>query len=197
MDDAVLLCVDLQNDFASEAGLFYKPRPCVDFILKTLFPSVRDAGEKVAEIVSDYRQPRPGDPRDCCRPGEFGYGSLMPDDVRMGKPWIKSMNSPVWTRENAGIAELSPGIPRPEPDAFKDWLEQVTGDCKEVVLFGLTLDRCVLATAQELTYFGYEVKILEEATDTASGSAKDKEWMLRNPPLIYWTGSVSWNELTD
>ena len=124
----------------------------------------------MAEIVSDYRQPRPGDPRDCCRPGEWGYDSVIPRDVVSEKVWVKTMNSPVWTRDNAGIKDAEPGLPRPDMDAFKSWLEDTIGQPGPVILVGLTLDRCILSTAQELTYLGYQVKVIEE------GFCKNSRW---------------------
>ena len=64
-----------------------------------------------------------------------------------------------------------------------------------IVLFGLTVDCCVLCTAQELNFRGYNVYILEEATDTYSGSLEEKEIVLNNPPLTNWAEKISWEEV--
>ena len=66
------IAVDLQNDFATEGGKLYKPKPCTKFLDEVLFPYFREHDIKINEIVSDYRQPRPGSGRDCCCPGEWG-----------------------------------------------------------------------------------------------------------------------------
>ena len=58
-----LLCVDLQNDFASPGGIFYNYRESVRFVTDELFPFLEERGVGVSEIVSDYRQPRKGDSR--------------------------------------------------------------------------------------------------------------------------------------
>jgi len=62
----------------------------------------------------------------------------------------------------------------------------------EVVLIGLTSDSCVLCTAQELSWRGYNVKILEEAVDNYSGNLKEKKQILSSPPLTNWAKSISW-----
>ena len=152
------------------------PRESVGFVKETLLPTFREKGIDIVEIISDYRQPRPGDRGDCCHPGEWGYNSQIPSDVKNSNIWIKSMNSPLWFRENIGKAKLQPGLPYQDTKNFNEWLKKVIGKAieKEVVLFGLTVDCCVLCLAQELSFRGYKVKILNEATDTYSGNEKDK-----------------------
>jgi nicotinamidase-related amidase len=54
------ILVDLQNDFASEEGVFFTPKPSVEFLQNTLFPYFEEHSIKVNEIISDYRQPRQG-----------------------------------------------------------------------------------------------------------------------------------------
>jgi nicotinamidase-related amidase len=91
--------------------------------------------------------------------------------------WIKSMNSPVWIRENRGNALAQPGLPYPDPLAFSGWLQRVIGSPQEVeqlILIGLTLDCCVLCKAQELSFRAYSVKFLIEGVDTFSGSLQEK-----------------------
>ena len=67
------LSVDLQKDFTREDGIHFKHRPSVMFIEKTLLPFLQENHIKVAEIISDYRQPRPGRKDDFCKPGTKGY----------------------------------------------------------------------------------------------------------------------------
>lgn len=64
-----------------------------------------------------------------------------------------------------------------------------------VMLIGLTVDCCVLCTAQELSFRGYTVKILEEATDSYSGDFQEKMDILDNKPLKNWAERISWEEL--
>ncbi len=194
-----LISVDMQYDFTRPGGASYEPRPSVDFITGTLIPYLRERSIKVHEIIADYRQPRPGDPRHQCIPGEWGYRSEIPDDVKHPDVWIKCLNSPSWTRDNAGIPGSEPGPPRPDPDGFTKWLEKGVGRPgeKDIVLFGLTLDCCVFCTAQDLAFRGYNVNILEEGTDTRSGDQAEKEHLLTNPPLIYWASSISMAEMID
>jgi nicotinamidase-related amidase len=47
-----------------------------------------------------------------------------------------------------------------------------------VVLIGLTLDCCVLCTAQEFLFRGYDVRVLKEGVDTYGGTAEEKEILL-------------------
>ncbi|MBN1538859.1 MAG: isochorismatase family protein [Candidatus Thermoplasmatota archaeon] len=193
-----LICIDMQNDFTSEGGKFYLPRPSVDFARNVLFPFLEDRGIVVAEIASDYRQPRPGDDRDCCRPGEWGYESIVPSVIRNGRQWVKSMNSPVWTRNGIGDPSAQPGEPFPDPNGFGEWLTDHVGgrnDVLKVVLFGLTADCCVLSTVQELKWRGYDVNVLSEATDMRSGDPEEKELFLNTSPFIFWGSAIRWVDL--
>ncbi|MGA1821215.1 MAG: hypothetical protein ACMUIG_01655 [Thermoplasmatota archaeon] len=192
------LGVDLQYDFSREGGEFYAPRKSVVFAREVLLPYLRKHGLKTAEIVSDYRQPRPGDARNICRPSEWGYESEVPDDARIGDPWVKCMPSPIWIRENGGNPDAKPGIPYQDPAAFTGWLNRNVGgpkDIDSVILYGLTLDCCVLCTGQELAFRGYDVKVLYEGTDTRSGSREEKDHQLSNPPIIFWMKPIHWKEL--
>lgn len=193
-----IISVDFQKEFSAKGGKHYKPRLCVDFIKNTLIPFLRKNSVMIAEIVSDYRKPRPADLDDSTRPGEEGYASEIPDDVKLKNVWVKSMNSPIWTRENIGNPNKKPGIPYQDPKAFTQWLNSIIGKPEKVddiVLIGLTLDCCVFSTAQELRWRGYKVKILREAVDTYSGSPQEKEMILNNPPLLNWAKVISWSEL--
>jgi len=195
-----IISVDFQKEFSAKGGKHYKPRPCVDFIKNTIIPFLRKNNIMIAEINSDYRKPRPSDLDDSTRPGEEGYVSEIPDDVKLKNVWIKSMNSPIWTRENIGNPNKKPGLPYQDPKAFTQWLNSTIGkpeEVDEVALIGLTLDCCVFCTAQELRWCGYKVKILKEATDTYSGNLQEKEMILSNPPLLNWAKVISWNELKE
>ena len=192
-----VLFIDLQYDFTREGGKEFKPRPCVDFIRKTAVPFLMNNPIEVAEIVSDYRQPRPGDRGDCCHPGEWGYTSEIHENLKRSWVWIKCMNSPVWTRRSAGHHKKEPELPHPAPEAFGSWTLNTLGNPgTTVVLAGLTLDCCVLCAAQELNWRGYDVKILREGTDTYSGSAKEKEYLLSHPPITNWATPISWKMFT-
>lgn len=197
MSKIKIISVDFQNDFTTKGGVCYRPRKSVPFIKSTLIPFLRSHNIKIAEIISDYRQPRPGDRGDCCHPGEWGYESGIPDDIKLPLVWIKCMNSPLWTRKNIGNKNKKPGLPFQDPNNFNKWLNHVIGDPKdkEIILIGLTSDCCVFCTAQELNWRGYKVKLLQEAVDNYSGSEKEKDYLLNNPPLTNWAKSVSWRTL--
>jgi len=200
MQKIKIISVDLQKEFSANCGKHYKHRPCVDFIKNVLVPFLRKNNITIAEIISDYRHPRPDGFDDCARPGEEGYISEIPDDVKLKNVWVKCMNSPIWTRKNIGNPNKKPGIPYQDTKAFTKWLSSTIGKpegVNEVVLIGLTLDCCVFSTAQELCWRGYKVKILKEAVDTYSGNTQEKEMILNNPPLLNWAKVISWNELKE
>jgi len=193
-----IISVDFQKEFSAKNGKHYRPHSNVDFIKNILVPFLRENNFKIAEIISDYRQPRPGDLDDSTRPGEEGYISEIPEDVKLKNIWIKCMNSPIWIRENIGNPNKKPGLPYQNPKAFTDWLNYTIGKPKkvdEVVLIGLTIDCCVFCTAQELKFRGYNVKILTEAVDTYSGDPQEKKMILSNLPLLNWANSISWDTL--
>ena len=192
------ISVDLQNDFTSEGGICYENRPSVKFIEDTLVPFFRKNNIMVSEILSDYRQPRRGDHRFCCKPGEWGFSSILPRDIVKGNIWIKSMNDPTRVRKNGGISEKEPGEPYQDPAAFDKWLKKNVGSYEDVdllILFGLTADRCVLCTAQQLAFRGYDLKVLTEATDVASGNANEKKKLLNSTPFNYWSEAISFDEV--
>lgn len=193
-----IISVDFQKEFSAKGGKHYRPRPNVDFIKKILVPFLRKNSIKIAEIISDYRQPRPGDLDDSTRPGEEGYISEIPENVKLENLWIKCMNSPIWTRKNIGNPNKKPELPYQNPKAFTKWLNSTIGkpnEACEVVLIGLTIDCCVFCTAQELKFRGYNVKILKEAVDTYSGNPQEKDIILNNPPLLNWAKIISWDKL--
>ncbi|MFZ5954879.1 MAG: hypothetical protein ACOYT4_00475 [Nanoarchaeota archaeon] len=68
MANIKIVSVDFQKDFTSEKGHWYKPRPSVKFLKNTFLPFLAKNNIKVAEIISDYRPPRLGDPGKGCYP---------------------------------------------------------------------------------------------------------------------------------
>ena len=192
---AKIVSIDFQKDFTAEGGRCYKPRPSVDFIKGTLVPFLERHDLKIAEIISDYRQPRPGDSGDCCRPGEWGFESEIPEPVKDKDIWIKCMNSPIWVRDNIGDGNRGPGLPYQDPRRFGEWIEREVGkpDDIAVLLIGLTLDCCVLCAAQEFRLRGYKVRILKEAVDAYSGSSEEKEILCRMP-VKNWGDVITWEE---
>ena len=198
MDNIKIISVDMQKEFSAKGGKHYRPHPNVAFIKKKIIPFLRKNNLKIAEIISDYRQPRPGDLDDSTHPDEEGYISEIPKDVKLKNIWIKCMNSPIWTRKNIGNSNKKPGIPYQDTKAFTKWLKSTIGtpeEVDEVILIGLTIDCCVFCIAQELKWRGYTVKILKEAVDVYSGNPKEKKMILTNPPLLNWAKVISWNVL--
>jgi len=194
------ISIDLQRDFTDDKGIAYRNRPSVDFIKNELNSFFIKNNAKINEIISDYRAPRLGDRGDLCYPGEWGYESMIINEAKNADVYIKCMNSPIWTRKNIGQPNSKPGIPYQDPERFNEWLEKTIGKPQEginVVLFGLTVDCCVLCTAQELNFRGYKVYVLEEATDTYSGSLEEKEMVLGNPPFTNWAEKISWEEISN
>ena len=192
-----IICVDLQKDFTDPDGTCYQARACIDFIRQTLIPFCRKNKIRLNEIVSDYRQPRSGTSMVHCEPGTPGFLSIIPEDIKDLRVWVKCMHSPVWVRKNGGIAGKKAGFPYPDPDSFGQWLKSVLGSPdpdKPVILTGVTLDCCVLCVAQELFFQGYQVRFLREGVDTYSGSQREKE-ALFNSPLSNWGKPISWQEL--
>lgn len=191
-----IVSIDFQKDFTAEGGVCYKPRFSVDFVKNTLVPYLENKNLKIAEIISDYCQPRPGDRGDCCHPDEWGYESEIPESAKEKEIWIKCMNSPIWVRDNIGDPTKQPGIPYQDPQKFSEWIEKVIGkpEDTEVVLVGLTLDCCVLCTAQEFNFRGYKVKILKEAVDAYSGEQSEKESLCKTP-VENWSDVINWEEV--
>ena len=189
------VAIDLQNDFTSEGGLHFRLHECVDFLKQTLFPFLLKHNIKVSEIVSDYRQPRPGDSDESCVPGTWGYESIVPRG-QVKSQWVKCMNSPLWTRDNAGISGVQPGLPRQDVPGFSKWLDENVGKREDItpVLFGLTIDCCVLSTAQELNWRGYYPVVLKEGVDHYSGMSDKKESVIITP-LPNWAKVITWDEL--
>lgn len=191
------LSVDLQHEFTRPEGKWYNPGKSISFVKETLVPFLKEKNIKVAEIISDYRQPRPGDSGDGCYPGTTGYISELSLDVKYPEQWVKCMNSPVWIRDGIGDAQAKPGLPYQDTEKFGQWLTQYVGfpENTHVILFGLTADWCVFSTAQELTWRGYQVSILEEATDVAGGDESYKKQVLEKSPLCNWADKITFKEV--
>ncbi len=189
------IAIDIQNDFATEGGKFYTFKPSIGFLKEKLFPFLKEKNVKINEIVSDYRQPRPGDYGEGCAPGTWGYESLVPDELRKSL-WIKCMNSPIWIRENIGDKDKVPGVPYPDSGAFTKWLDENVGSREETipVLLGLTIDCCVLSAAQEFRWRGYKPIVIKEAVDHSTGKEEDKEAVLEKTAMVWWAKSMNWEE---
>lgn len=189
------LAVDLQNDFTTKGGKHYKPQPCVQFLKEILFPLFKERNIEISEIVSDYRQPRPGDRDESCVPGTWGYESIVPKEI-VASRWIKCMNSPIWIRENIGNPEKKAGFPYQDIKAFGKWLDKNIGKREEAipVLFGLTIDCCVLSTLQELNWRGYYPLVIKEGVGHYLATEEAKESVLKTP-IPNWAEVVTWKEL--
>ncbi|OQA91581.1 MAG: Isochorismatase family protein [Elusimicrobia bacterium ADurb.Bin231] len=190
------IAVDVQNEFATKGGKYYTPKLSVSFLKNKFFPFLKKKNIKVYEIISDYRPPRPGRREDCCHPGTWGYQSIVPEKLKKETAWIKCMNSPLWTRKNIGNKEKTPSKPYQSPKKFDTWLYKNIGNPQNFIpiVFGFTADCCVLATVQELSWRGYEVWVLKEGVDTASGKIKDKNAILKSP-MSNWASIVSWKKV--
>lgn len=163
-----IISIDYQKEFCDKSGMWYKHRPCQQFLPQIFFPYLEENEFKIAEIISDYRLPRPSETVAYCIPGTTGYESAVPVAIKHENTWVKSMNSPEWIRENGGNSKLKAGIPYQDEKRFSKWLIDTIGEPTsdhEIVLIGLTLDCCVLCTAQQLYFRGYSVKVLAEGTD--------------------------------
>ena len=190
-----LLSVDLQNDFTTEKGLHYKVRPSISFDKEILFTFLKEKEIKVVEIISDYRQPRPGDKDESCVPGTWGYESIVPKEI-VKSQWVKCMNSPIWIRENIGNPDKTAGLPYQDPQVFGEWLEKNMGKPDQVtpILFGLTIDCCVLSTLQELNWRGYYPKVLYEAVDHYKATQEAKDKVLESA-VTNWADVIHWEDL--
>lgn len=184
------VCVDFQKDFCISTGRWYQPRASHEFITNVIVPYLKAHKLTLAEIVSDYRLPRPSEKEAYCVPGEEGFLSEIPMNVKDSRVWIKAMNSPDWVRDSIGE-------PYQDGAAFTSWLKNVVGDPEKtiVILIGLTLDCCVLCTAQQLYFRGYEVKILIEGVDTYSGAIVERDQTINSSTFRMWATPISWKEV--
>ncbi len=189
------IVVDVQNDFATKGGKFYTYKPSIIFLRKNIFPYLKEKKIKINEIISDYRQPRPGDLGEGCIPGKWGYKSIMPKSLQKSL-WIKCMNSPIWIRKNIGKPNQKPGLPYPDSKVFGKWIKKNIGKPENTipVIFGLTIDCCVLSTIQEFRWRGFSPVIIREAVDTSSGKIKDRDIVLEKTALRWWGKTMNWKD---
>ena len=194
-----IICVDFQKEFSDSRGKWFNKGSSIKFIKEVLIPFLKDKKIIINEIVSDYRQPRLGDTGVGCIPGTLGYESDIPKDIKNNDIWIKCMNSPIWVRDNIGNKDKNAGLPYQDPEKFNNWLINNIGSPDEVdliILFGLTMDCCLLCTAQELNLRGYKVKMLYEAVDPMdSTNEKYKKQLSEKSPILTWSGFITFEEL--
>lgn len=186
------IAVDCQFDFTRPGGSSYTERPSVQFVRDTLLPWLAGSTHSVVEVRSDYRQPRPGSGMHHCVPGDWGARSELEGHPSVGSIWWKAMHNATWVRDGIGQPEKAPSLPYPSPERFAAWLDAYVPADRRVVLFGLTLDCCVLSMAQELYWRGRKVSILEEGTDVSSGSGEIKAVLL---DVLPWASAVRWAEV--
>jgi nicotinamidase-related amidase len=192
-----IISVDFQRDFVSEGGRHFQNQPCIPFVQNVFIPFVRLHGYRIAEIISDYRLTPPHTGVSVCVPGEWGYQSEIPSDIKMASVWVKAETSPSWVRSGGGNPACDPGEPYPDPNAFSAWLAATIGPPDRdnpVLLIGLALEICVLCTMQELKLRGYEVRILFEGVDTYTGDLQQKENFLETL-FPFWGQAIRWEDL--
>lgn len=192
-----LLCVDLQNEFASPGGRLHRPRPCIPFLMDVVFPTARLRGWSVHEIRADYRDPAKTQEEWTFAPGSWAGTSLIPSDLLSTQPWFKATTSPAWIRHGGGEQDTPPGQARPAPEAFTRWLRAAVGPPRQeaaIVVVGLMLEVCVLSTIQELTYRAYRPHVLLEGVDTFAGTSQQKEH-LADGLFPFWATPLTWEKL--
>ena len=194
-----IISVDFQKDFTAPGGIKFHPaRTAPYFIKHTLIPFFKKHKIKIAEIISDDRLPRPGEFQSYCVPGTEGYQSEIPSSIRYENVWLKALYSPDWIRVNLGLPNKKPGKIYQESAEFTNWLNNTIGLPSEtaITLIGLTLDCCVLCTAQQLYFRGYKVYFLEEGVDLSDPTQLDKHKILRNNIFIKWANPINWQNLS-
>lgn len=191
------ISVDLQHDFASKGGKYYCSSRPVIFLKEAVFPYLRENNVYICEILSDYRHPRPMNRKESCVPGTWGFESIVPDDIIKAR-WIKSMNSPIWIRDNIGNPNKAPSLPYQDTKLFNKWLDRNIGKPQDttIILFGLTIDCCVLCVAQELSWRGYDVMVLKEGVGYSSANEKAKEVVLKSV-IGNWAKVVTWSDVIE
>jgi nicotinamidase-related amidase len=191
-----LISVDFQHDFVSPGGVHYRGQPCVGFVTDTVVPFARAHGIAVAEIVSDYRSPGGDDADATCVPGQWGYESAIPADLKPVTPWVKASIAPTWVRDGGGRADAVPGPARSDPAGFATWLDAAIGPPDRggpVVIMGLVLEVCVLASLIEIRLRGYPAVVLIEGVDTYDGDRRRKLEFL-DTLAGFWGRPVTWTE---
>jgi len=202
VENIKFLGVDRQNYFVHKSCDQYNGGPSIKFVKNQLVPFLKHHRLKTSEIISDYRQPRHMGTYHACIPGEFDYQSDLPDDIKTGNPWIKCTNSPIWVRDNIGIPNSKAGLPYQDPEGFTKWLVKEfgkPGPNNTIIVFGLTLDCCILALVQELYWRGYYTKVLVEGTDVMPGpdQGKLKKQIISGGIYKAWMKFIEFKELKE
>lgn len=196
MKQVEFLCVDYQYDFAGENGIARVSGNSPIFIKESLIPFFRKNHISVHEIVSDYRLPRGKSKSESCVPGSQGFQSLLPDDLRKGIAHIKCMHNPIWTREGIGIENSTVGKEYQNPNLFNHWLsENLPFLDRPVVLFGETMDCCILNVAQELYFRGYSVFVLYDGTDPMPERQEYKDTIAAYSSLCIYAKVIRFEKL--
>lgn len=196
-NEIVFIAIDFQRDFTDSRGKCYCKGDSVHFVKSNLIPFFREKALKTLEIVSDYRRPRNG-LTTSCDPNDWGFVSEVPDDVKHQNIWVKAMHNPIWVRENGGSKLTSTDFPYPDPKGFSTWVSNNIGSPTKdqlIILYGLTLEVCVLAVAQELYYRGYQVKVLYEATDPMNERLAHKDCIVFHSSLSVYAEVIHYDEM--
>lgn len=191
-----LISVDFQHDFAAPGGVHYRGQPCAGFVTNTVVPFARAHGVAVAEIVSDYRSPGGNVADSTCVPGQWGYESAIPADLKPVAPWVKASIAPPWARDGGGRADAVPGPARLDPTGFANWLEAAIGPpggSEPVVIMGLVLEVCVLASLIEIRLRGYPAVVLIDGVDTYDGDQRRKLEFL-DTLAGFWGQPLTWTQ---
>lgn len=193
----VLISVDTQYDFTREGGKHYNRERCSPYFIRNeIVPFLVDKKIKIGEIVSDYRQPRSGDSDESCIPGTWGYTSEIPPEI-ISFRLVKSMNSPLYARSYGGNRDHEAGPPYIDHSRFYDWMISTAGSgvgrVDKIILIGLTLDCCVLCTAQILRMHGHNVLIVLEGTDTYNPHLQPKDAVMQMV-VSNWAEPISWGQ---
>ena len=198
MYNACFLSVDYQYDFAGDNGIARVVGDSPRFIENELVPFLRTHGIGVHEIISDYRLPRGKSNNEACVPGTIGYQSLLPDYLRVGDVHVKCMHNPIWVRKNIGVPNSDLGKEYQDPELFDLWVAQhFPNKSIPIVIFGETMECCVLSTAQELYFRGYDIYILYEATDPMQERQALKDVIATNSTLSIYAKTIHFSELSE
>ena len=192
------IAVDFQKDFTRPEGVCFNQGSSISFVKTDLLSFFRKNDIKTHEVISDYRLPRSGSKTESCVPGTFGFDSDLEEDVKHRDPWIKCMHNPLWIRNNIGKTGKKYGIPYQNPRRFNQWLTKHFGfpnDDLKIVLFGLTMEVCLLSLAQELYFRGYKVEAIYEATDPMNERISYKESIARHSTLSIYADVISFETL--
>ena len=190
------ICVDFQNDFASFGGVNFNKGESASFIKEKMFPFLKEHGIRASEIISDYRLPRGKSKNESCIPGSWGFQSLLPSTIKKGTPWIKCMHNPLWIRKNIGIPNTILGKEYQSPRKFNKWLKENVPN-NNVVLFGETVDCCMLQVASELYFRGYNVYFIYEACDPMNERLDKKDDILYHSSVSIYAKTICFDELLE